>query len=315
MATPFPTTRKTFGISKNRTNVLQGYKEDIIRKGSRFGPSKHRTLLDNSQLGKGPLLENKNNDLEMSSSTSGNSVGGQPGWMEHYDEALLKLRRVQSLSEEFLRLRDRRVKYQFGNQSDLDGKLETLMRNATESLSECERCLNAIAVSGTPDETEQERRFRLNLQKSLAYQIQENARSFRRHEKGLYDFLVKFHSSGFKEPDNKASVNFDDNMEEMAMEEDLDQQRDTQINKMVESLNKLATLFKDLNHVVVEQGTLLDRIDYNVEQTLFNTRKAVKELVKANEYHQSNLARKCQFVLTGLIFFFLIVLFLKYTSR
>ena len=36
--------------------------------------------------------------------------------------------------------------------------------------------------------------------------------------------------------------------------------------------------------MVVEQGTVLDRIDYNIEQTLTSTKKANKHLRKAQEY-------------------------------
>jgi len=34
----------------------------------------------------------------------------------------------------------------------------------------------------------------------------------------------------------------------------------------------LATLFKEMQTLVIEQGTIVDRIDYNVEQALFHTK-------------------------------------------
>jgi t-SNARE complex subunit (syntaxin) len=40
-------------------------------------------------------------------------------------------------------------------------------------------------------------------------------------------------------------------------------------------------MFKDLSAIVIEQGQLLDRIDYNLEQALHNTEGAVEELGKA----------------------------------
>jgi syntaxin 16 len=45
-------------------------------------------------------------------------------------------------------------------------------------------------------------------------------------------------------------------------------------------MNELAVLFKDLSHLVVEQGTVLDRIDYNLQKSKTNMTKANKELDK-----------------------------------
>ena len=46
-------------------------------------------------------------------------------------------------------------------------------------------------------------------------------------------------------------------------------------------MEKISTQFKQLSNLIVMQGTLLDRIDYNMQATLVNTNKAKKELTKA----------------------------------
>ena len=38
-----------------------------------------------------------------------------------------------------------------------------------------------------------------------------------------------------------------------------------EIQSLSKSIQDLAVLFKDLNELVVEQGTILDRIDFNIE--------------------------------------------------
>ena len=49
-------------------------------------------------------------------------------------------------------------------------------------------------------------------------------------------------------------------------------QRDEEIRNIVESIAELGTIFKDLGNLIADQGTILDRIDYNMEQTLVKVR-------------------------------------------
>lgn len=44
-------------------------------------------------------------------------------------------------------------------------------------------------------------------------------------------------------------------------------QRDEEIQKIVEAIAELAQIMRDLSVLVIEQGTVLDRIDYNITQT------------------------------------------------
>ena len=54
--------------------------------------------------------------------------------------------------------------------------------------------------------------------------------------------------------------------------------KDEEIQNLVKSINDLASIFKDLSVLVIEQGTILDRIDYNVQEAKENVQLAVQEL-------------------------------------
>lgn len=62
------------------------------------------------------------------------------------------------------------------------------------------------------------------------------------------------------------------------VEEQTNDLENRQINELVASINKLSTIYKDLNALVIEQGSLVDRIDFNIETTLQHTQQAVVHL-------------------------------------
>jgi syntaxin 16 len=69
-----------------------------------------------------------------------------------------------------------------------------------------------------------------------------------------------------------------------------------------------------LNNLVIEQGSLIDRIDVNIEQTYEHTVKAVAHLEVANEHASSAFADKVIKVLVIMIISMAFVLGLKYMN-
>jgi syntaxin 16 len=59
--------------------------------------------------------------------------------------------------------------------------------------------------------------------------------------------------------------------------------RDRELTEIANSIASLAELFKDLSVLVIDQGTLLDSIEYNIEQTSVEMAEAVKELNHATK--------------------------------
>jgi syntaxin 16 len=60
--------------------------------------------------------------------------------------------------------------------------------------------------------------------------------------------------------------------------------RDRELTEIAKSIASLAELFKDLSVLVIDQGTLLDSVEYNIEQTAVHVQEAVKELSVATRY-------------------------------
>jgi len=77
--------------------------------------------------------------------------------------------------------------------------------------------------------------------------------------------------------------------------------REKEILHIAQSINDLAAIFRELNVLVIEQGTILDRIDYNVEQTLVKVKEGVTQLKIADEYSKKARTLKCIIALIILI--------------
>jgi syntaxin 16 len=59
---------------------------------------------------------------------------------------------------------------------------------------------------------------------------------------------------------------------QVSQAEVLIEERDEEIRKVVETIAELAQIMRDLSTLVVEQGTMLDRIDTNITQAAVKVR-------------------------------------------
>ena len=75
------------------------------------------------------------------------------------------------------------------------------------------------------------------------------------------------------------------------------QDRDKEINNILRGVNTLSEMFKDFQTVLIEQGTILDRIDYNIEIAADNALKGKKQIIKVNEIKQKSCFRNIILIL------------------
>lgn len=61
-------------------------------------------------------------------------------------------------------------------------------------------------------------------------------------------------------------------------------------------------------------GTVLDRIDYNMEQTIEHAREGVSQLEQAEQTQKSSLGPKCIIALCCVIAILILILWLKHRS-
>ena len=173
----------------------------------------------------------------------------------------------------------------------LDREIARMMGEIYKDLTICEKNLkNIIQSEFYKKPIENTSKFidiivQTNIKQVLAQKIQEITKKFRKQEKEYYIRRKEIEGDEggvIKNPliENN-QFNNEDQMELESMEE-VAYSRDAQINNIVQSINDLAVLFKELSVLVVDQGNILDRIDYNIEQAVRHTKKANTELRKVN---------------------------------
>ena len=80
---------------------------------------------------------------------------------------------------------------------------------------------------------------------------------------------------------------------------------------MVTTVNELKKIFEEVSNMVIYQGTILDRIDYNTYQTRYNIRRGNREMEETHERLKSGCLRKLNQILIVAIFIMSILIIFK----
>lgn len=123
------------------------------------------------------------------------------------------------------------------------------------------------------------------------------------------------HSDG-RDPSSGDSSFF--TAQQLAVVDDLTsavQSRDEEIIKIAQSIEELGTIFKELAVLVIDQGTILDRIDYNMEAVVESTKTGIQQLEKAEKSQRNARPLRCIVCLSLTIFALLTILIIKHRPR
>jgi syntaxin 16 len=157
---------------------------------------------------------------------------------------------------------------------------------------------------------------------SLAKRLQELSMEFRQSQrKYLADVKVQ-KGVGLTDTESRFGIDLNEtdqfSMQQMAIVDDLTeavQSRDQEIAQIAQSIEELGSIFKELAVLVIDQGTILDRIDYNMEAVVEHTKTGIQQLERAERHQKNARPMKCIFCLMCTIGILLIILVLKHRRR
>lgn len=218
-----------------------------------------------------------------------------------------------------------RISFDPAAEADREREIEILTSEVTRGFNRTATRIKRVdeySAGSSPEAGEL--KIRANIKRGLATRLHELSGRFRGMQKVYLAHMTKLRSSssmsaligataggaGGGEADRDTGFT-DEQMHELATaEEDVDE-RMREIQRIAKSVEELAVLFKELAVLIVEQGTILDRIDHNMEQAVERTEAGVKELVQADKYQKSARPIMCMAILMVLIIICVIIIIAK----
>ena len=300
-----------------------GYKKLTAGGGGGSGSTHHHHDL---------ALHDEESGLQMTST--------RPPWVDHVEAVERGLRDIRSNMDQLRALHASRLGSVFGRDlAGMEGRIERLTHQITSQFRSAEQSLQKVGFV-TRRAGGQEALVGANVQKSLAKQLQELSVLFRQSQRKYLAEVQAQKSGGLVPSDLNQKFGLGTNGElldsggsngggggggeyffttqQLAVVDDMTamvQSRDQEIAQIAKSIEELGTIFKELAVLVIDQGTILDRIDYNMEAVVESTKTGIKQLEKAEKHQKNARPMRCIICLSITIFVLLILLILKHRPR
>ncbi|SPN98837.1 related to the member of the syntaxin family of t-SNAREs TLG2 [Cephalotrichum gorgonifer] len=267
-----------------------------------------------------------------------------PRWADIGDDITEVLGDVAKKSQELEQLHQKHVLPGFNDDERKkaeENEIERLTQEITLGFHECHRHIKRVEQMVRESKrqgtlTRAEETMAQNIQISLATRVQDASANFRKKQS---TYLKKLRGmSGLASPGlgsstpQPSSYNFTD---PSLLESDADKsysqstlqtttqqklihsndaiilQREREIEEIAQGIIELSDLFRDLQTMIIDQGTMLDRIDYNVERMATDLKDADKELTIAAGYQKKSTKRKIILLLFLIVAGLFILLLVK----
>ena len=201
------------------------------------------------------------------------------------------------------KLQERRVVPKFDEEENklLNKNIKNTVSYITSQIHQCENAISSLSFLKTNCEIQKQ--IKDNIKLYLTSKFNNFARHFKYNQE-LY--IRKYKELGGEDLDkiyNVENNNINDNYLLKTEKFDKLKSRDSDLNQLLQSMNNLTSTFKDLKNLVVEQGTILDRIDYNIDTAKDNTAKGKQHLINAENLQKNSCFRNAMIVIVLVIFF------------
>ncbi|KAH8428387.1 t-SNARE syntaxin TLG2 [Aspergillus melleus] len=263
-----------------------------------------------------------------------------PRWVDIQDEVTELLADIAQKSAHLDKLHQKHLLPGFGEEEarrQEEAVIERFTQEITRAFHDCQKAVQKIETMvreakqqgsvSNGDET-----MAKNIQISLASRVQDASARFRKKQSTYLKKLRGLEAG--PSPFDRAPTPQNPYTDPSLMESDADKsfsqstlmqtsqrmtgendaaimQREREINDIAKGIIELSDIFRELQAMVIDQGTMLDRIDYNVEKMGTEVKAADKELKVAGNYQRRTIKRKILLLLVILVAGMFILLLVK----
>jgi len=263
-----------------------------------------------------------------------------PVWVTLVDDLNRDVASIESKVAELQTLIGKHLLPSFDDdENEHEEQIAATVQEISSLFKACEHRLQEVARMKDAGDGDEVQEVRENITRRVAKQLQDLSLEFKRGHRN-YQAKLKGNQIEDYTPDLKfssptgsgalgggsASISFVDEPAapecidprfsaqqtlQLVMAEQMSKEREKAINSVAENVTELAEIFKEIQVLVIDQGTVLDRIDFNIEQAADRVGLAVKELNKANEIQKRSKTMLCIYLLLLLCGLMVVVLVLK----
>ncbi|KAK9086342.1 hypothetical protein Syun_028736 [Stephania yunnanensis] len=250
------------------------------------------------------------------------TVGLPPAWVDVSEEIAANIQRARVKMTDLIKAHTKALMPSFGDGKEDQRLIEVLTSEITDLLKRSEKRLQKLSASGPSEDSN----VRKNVQRSLATDLQNLSVELRRKQSTYLkrlqqqkegpdgvDLEMNMNENRSKmEIDDFSDMGFNEHqMSRLKKSEAFTAEREREISQVVESVNELAQIMKDLSVLVIDQGTIVDRIDYNIQNVATSVEQGFKQLEKAERNQRKGGMVMCATVLVIMCFIMLVLLVLK----
>ncbi|GAB69248.1 t-SNARE [Plasmodium cynomolgi strain B] len=313
------------------------YRNGNKKKKNRFKLSAYEQL-DDEDSGREENLLSRTEDIEMQAHSL-----LPPQWIEKIEECSEDIGNIKLKLMELEKIKKKKLINVLQDDEIIVQEIAQMCTDITLLIKNCETKIQGIAWDDTsqgerkdgltdeqhdnqqderkemqPDPNDLIGKLKINAKKSLISQLKSISQTFHNKQKEYINEFKRV-SNECNDYTGDLSIGEMENMQEEELTYEGNNnlngvniaRRNTDLKRISNTVIDLHHIFKELSVMLVEQGSMLDRIDYNLDLSIDKCEKGLNKLKIFHKNEGDKLAARCVSFLTSLIFVLLILIILK----